>query len=121
MDELLARLRAADRRRTESAQAPVVRTADFVIDLAAHTVTTAGKGTVRLTPTEWHLLEVLVRHSGRLVAQRDLLHEVWGPAYGSESHYLRLFIAQLRRKLEPDPADPRYILTEPGMGYRFIT
>jgi two-component system, OmpR family, KDP operon response regulator KdpE len=118
MDEFLARLRAADRRRVETAQSPVVRTDHFLVDLASHTATVEG-AVVRLTPTEWHLLEVLVRHSGRLVGQRELLQEVWGPAYGTESHYLRLFIAQLRRKLEPEPSTPRYILTEPGMGYRF--
>jgi two-component system KDP operon response regulator KdpE len=74
---------------------------------------------VRLTPTEWQLLEVLVRNSGRLVSQRQLLHEVWGPGYETEGNYLRVFVAQLRRKLESDPSRPRYLLTEAGMGYRF--
>jgi two-component system KDP operon response regulator KdpE len=74
---------------------------------------------VRLTPTEWQLLEILVRHSGRLVSQRQLLAEVWGPQYETEGNYLRVYMAHLRRKLEPDPARPRYLLTEPGMGYRF--
>ena len=74
---------------------------------------------VHLTPTEWHVLEVLVRSPGRLVSQRQLLQEVWGPQYGTETNYLRLYLAQLRRKLEPEPSRPRYLLTEPGMGYRF--
>jgi two-component system KDP operon response regulator KdpE len=74
---------------------------------------------VRLTPTEWSLLELLVRHTGKLVAHRQLLLEVWGPAYEHETHYLRVYLAQLRRKLEPDPAHPRYLITEPGVGYRF--
>jgi two-component system KDP operon response regulator KdpE len=80
---------------------------------------TIGPAEVRLTPTEWHLLEVLVRNPGRMVAQRQLLQEVWGPAYEKETHYLRVYMAQLRRKLEPDPAHPAHLVTEPGMGYRF--
>ena len=80
---------------------------------------TRNSGEVRLTPTEWQLVEILVRHPGRLVSQRQLLQEVWGPKYQEETNYLRLFIAQIRRKLEPDPAHPRYFITEPGMGYRF--
>jgi len=120
MDELLARLRAALRRQAPDAAAPVVRTAAFTIDLAAKTASTAGAGAVRLTPTEWHLLEVLVRNSGRLVGQRQLLQEVWGPQYERETNYLRVYIAQLRRKLEADPSKPRHLLTEPGMGYRFV-
>jgi two-component system KDP operon response regulator KdpE len=119
MDELLARLRAAVRRAAPSgADQPVVATAHFTVDLAARRVTNAA-GDVRLTPTEWHLLEVLVRAPGRMVAQKQLLQEVWGPAYATESHYLRVYVAQLRRKLEPDPAHPVHLLTEPGMGYRF--
>ncbi|MGB8649667.1 MAG: response regulator [Mycobacteriales bacterium] len=119
MDELLARLRAAVRRAAPpSDQQPVVVTDHFTVDLAARRVTTSA-GEVRLTPTEWHLLEVLVRSPGRMVAQKALLQEVWGPAYASESHYLRVYVAQLRRKLEPDPAHPVHLLTEPGMGYRF--
>jgi two-component system KDP operon response regulator KdpE len=119
MDELLARLRAALRRAAPAAaEEPVVVTADFTVDLATARVTTPA-GDVRLTPTEWHLLEILVRHSGRLVPQKLLLTEVWGPAYGTESHYLRVYMAQLRRKLEPDPARPVHLLTEPGLGYRF--
>jgi two-component system KDP operon response regulator KdpE len=119
MDELLARLRAAVRRAAPALdEQPVVTTEHFSVDLAARRVTTAA-GEVRLTPTEWHLLEVLVRNPGRMVGQRQLLQEVWGPAYGTETHYLRVYVAQLRRKLEPDPAHPVHLLTEPGMGYRF--
>jgi two-component system KDP operon response regulator KdpE len=136
MDELLARLRAAVRRASPAPDEPVVATPDFTVDLAAKRVTRGGAAAVadgadgglddgpagpdiRLTPTEWQLLEVLVRAAGRLVTQRQLLQEVWGPQYESESNYLRVYIAQLRRKLEPEPSRPRYLLTEPGMGYRF--
>jgi two-component system KDP operon response regulator KdpE len=118
MDELLARLRAAVRRASPAPDEPVVITSDFTVDLAAKRVTRGGCD-VRLTPTEWQLLEVLVRHRDRLVTQRQLLQEVWGPQYQTESNYLRVFIAHLRRKLEPDPSQPRYLLTEAGMGYRF--
>jgi two-component system, OmpR family, KDP operon response regulator KdpE len=121
MDELLARLRAAVRRASPAPDEPVVKTPDFTVDLAAKRVhrDADGGGDVRLTPTEWQLLEILVRNRGRLVTQRQLLQEVWGPAYESESNYLRVYVAQLRRKLEPEPSHPRYLLTEPGMGYRF--
>jgi two-component system, OmpR family, KDP operon response regulator KdpE len=118
MDELLARLRAAVRRASPAPDEPVVVTPDFTVDLAAKRVIRDGTD-VRLTPTEWQLLEVLVRHAGRLVTQRQLLAEVWGPQYRHEANYLRVYAAQLRRKLEPDPSRPRYLLTEPGMGYRF--
>ncbi|MFC5910091.1 response regulator [Streptacidiphilus monticola] len=121
MDELLARLRAAVRRAAPAGpdgDAAVVATASFSVDLAAKRVR-KGDTDVRLTPTEWHLLEVLVRNSGRLVSQKQLLQEVWGPAYGTESNYLRVYMAQLRRKLEADPAHPVHFVTEPGMGYRF--
>jgi two-component system, OmpR family, KDP operon response regulator KdpE len=118
MDELLARLRAALRRGAPIEEVPVVTTDAFSVDLAARRVVRDGRD-VRLTPTEWHLLEILVRNCGRLVSQRQLLQEVWGPAYGRETNYLRVYLAQLRRKLEPDPARPRYLVTEPGMGYRF--
>ncbi len=121
MDELLARLRAAVRRASPAPDEPVVVTGDFTVDLAAKRVIRADSGDVRLTPTEWQLLEVLVRHRGRLVTQRQLLQEVWGPAYETESNYLRVYVAQLRRKLEPEPSRPRYLLTESGMGYRFRT
>jgi len=119
MDELLARLRAAVRRAAPAPDEPVVTTGDFTVDLAAKRVVRAGGGDIRLTPTEWQLLEILVRNRGRLVTQRQLLQEVWGPAYETESNYLRVYLAQLRRKLEPEPSQPRYLLTEPGMGYRF--
>jgi two-component system, OmpR family, KDP operon response regulator KdpE len=118
MDELLARIRAALRRSSPTESAPVVQTDAFTIDLAAKRATTTT-GEIRLTPTEWHLLETLVRNPETLVGQKQLLHEVWGPAYQTETNYLRVYMAQLRRKLEPDPAHPRYLLTEPGIGYRF--
>ena len=118
MDELLARLRAAVRRAAPAPDEPVVTTPDFTVDLAAKRVTRDGAD-VRLTPTEWQLLEILVRNRGRLITQKQLLQDVWGPSYGSESNYLRVYVAQLRRKLEPEPSRPRYLLTEPGMGYRF--
>ncbi|MES4903113.1 MULTISPECIES: response regulator [unclassified Streptomyces] len=121
MDELLARLRAAVRRAEPVGVADggaVVETEGFTVDLAAKKVNRGGKD-VRLTPTEWHLLEVLVRNTGRLVSQKQLLQEVWGPSYGTETNYLRVYMAQLRRKLEADPSHPRHFVTEPGMGYRF--
>jgi len=120
MDELLARLRAALRRSGADDQVPVVETASFAVDLAAKQARANGEP-VHLTPTEWHLLEVLIRNEGKLVPRTQLLQEVWGPAYETETNYLRVYLAQLRRKLEPDPAHPRYLLTEPGMGYRFIS
>lgn len=120
MDELLARIRVAVRRGTPApdAEPKMVTTDDFTVDFAARQVLRDGKS-VRLTPTEWALLEVLIRHVGKLVTQRQLLIDVWGPAYEEEIHYLRVYLAQLRRKLEPDPAHPRYLITEAGMGYRF--
>jgi two-component system, OmpR family, KDP operon response regulator KdpE len=119
MGELLARLRAALRREVdEEAELPIVETADFTIDLAVKRVMRAGVE-VKLTPTEWGIVDVMVRHQGKLVSQTQLLKEVWGPQYGAETNYLRVFIAQVRRKLEPQPSNPRYFLTEPGMGYRF--
>ena len=118
MGELLARIRAALRRDLAGADAPVVATDDFVVDLAAKRVVRDGEE-VRLTPTEWGLVETLVRNAGKLVGQRQLLQQVWGPEYGSETNYLRVHVAHIRRKLEPDPSRPRYFITEPGMGYRF--
>jgi two-component system KDP operon response regulator KdpE len=118
MDELLARIRAALRRAAPAADTSAVQTPAFTIDLAAKKVTRDEQG-IRLTPTEWQILEVLVRNAGKLVEQRRLLHEVWGPAYQKETNYLRVYLAQLRRKLEPDPSHPRYLITEPGIGYRF--
>ncbi len=120
MDELLARLRAALRRTSQAEDLPRVETKDFTIDLAAHEVLDRAGSAVRLTPTEWHVLEVLVRNEGKLVGQRQLLQEVWGPSYETETNYLRVYLAQLRRKLEPDPAHPVYLITEPGIGYRFV-
>lgn len=124
MDELLARMRAATRRAigSDPADAPTVGFGDITVDLAARQVTrTTGEGatTIHLTPTEWHLLEVLLRQPGRLLNQRYLLTEVWGAAYIDQPANLRLYIGQLRQKLEPNPGRPRYLITEPGMGYRF--
>ena len=119
MDELLARLRAAVRRAAPAPDEPVLTTGHFTVDLAAKRVVRADGGDIRLTPTEWQLLEILVRNHGRLVTQRQLLQEVWGPTYETESNYLRVYLAQLRRKLAPEPSRPRYLLTEPGIGYRF--
>ena len=127
MDELLARLRAAVRRATPAEEEPIVSTPDFTIDLGAKRVHRAAAGAdgdgggeeLRLTPTEWHLVEVLVRNQGKLVSQRQLLQEVWGPEYHDETAYLRVHMANVRRKLEPEPSRPRYFFTEPGMGYRF--
>jgi len=118
MDELTARLRAMLRRNTHTQGTPAIEFGDVVVDLATTRVTVHGRE-VRLTPTEWHLLAVLVRHPGKLLSQRQLLTEVWGPGHDTAQGNLRLYIAQLRRKLEPDPAHPRYLLTEPGVGYRF--
>ena len=120
MDELLARLRAALRRSSTDEDAPSVETPDFTIDLADKAVRGSDGDPIRLTPTEWHLLEVLARNEGKLVSQSQLLKEVWGPSYETESNYLRVYMAQLRRKLEPDPPHPRYLITEPGLGYRFV-
>ena len=119
MDELLARLRAAVRRAAPAVDDAVMTTADFSIDLAAKRVV-RGEAEVHLTPTEWGLIEILVRNEGKLVSQRQLLQDVWGPAYEKETNYLRVYLAGLRRKLEPDPSRPRYFITEPGMGYRFV-
>src|SRR4051794_3255706 len=124
MDELLARTRAVTRRAAGDEDNAVVRVGGVTVDLAARRVVRDGDGPeddrqIRLTPTEWSLLLVLLRHPGRLVSQRQLLHEVWGPAYNDETNYLRQYMAQLRRKLEPDSERPRYLVTEPGMGYRF--
>jgi two-component system KDP operon response regulator KdpE len=119
MGELLARLRAALRRAAPADEEAIVVTDDFTVDLAAKRVRNAAGDDVRLTPTEWAIVELLVRHPGKLIAQRQMLHEVWGPQYDTETNYLRVYLAQIRRKLEPDPARPRYFLTEPRMGYRF--
>jgi two-component system KDP operon response regulator KdpE len=118
VDELLARMRAALRRNSPASAAPILKTDAFTIDLAAKRVTTPH-GDIRLTPTEWGLLELLVRNPGKLVSHRQLLQEVWGPGYESETNYLRVYMAQLRRKLEMNPSRPEHLITEPGMGYRF--
>jgi two-component system KDP operon response regulator KdpE len=125
-DELLARLRAAVRRTEDAPLVPdatLVDTGDFSIDLLAKKVVQDGRD-VRLTPTEWHLLEILVTNPGRLITQKHLLQEVWGKevwgiSQSNKTNYLRVYMAQLRRKLERDPSHPRYLITEPGMGYRF--
>ncbi|WP_427134385.1 response regulator [Pseudarthrobacter sp. S9] len=119
LDELLARLRALLRRSIGPEQAPVITTDAFTVDLGKRRVLRDGQD-VRLTPTEWNMLEVLVRNPEKLITQQQLLSEVWGPAYAKETNYLRVYMAQLRRKLEPDTANPRHLLTEPGIGYRFL-
>lgn len=118
MDELLARLRAMTRRPTRDEDGPHVSFGDVLVDLAEHRVTRSGQP-VRLTPTEWQLLEVMVRNPGKLLGHAQLLQEVWGPGYETAHGNLRLYMAQLRRKLEPEPSRPVHLLNEPGMGYRF--
>jgi two-component system KDP operon response regulator KdpE len=118
VDELVARVRAVTRRASGGEEPPIVEVGDAVVDLQDHRVTKAGVD-VRLTPTEWQLLEILVRNPGRLIIQRDLIRAVRGPKYDDAAHYLRQYMAQIRRKLESDPARPRHLITEPGMGYRF--
>lgn len=120
IDELLARVRALTRRTTPApAEASVVRFGDAEVDLGSRLVTRAGKP-VRLTPTEWRILETLLRHPRLLVTRETLLTAVWGPTFQTDPSYLRLYLSQLRKKLEPVPAEPRYLLTEAGMGYRFV-
>ena len=119
IEELFARVRAVSRRPRAGDEAAVVQIGEHTVDLAGRAVTTGGGGSVRLTPTEWHVLEMLLRSPGRLITQRQILQEVWGPQYREETSYLRVYMTQLRRKLEPVPARPRYLITEPGMGYRF--
>jgi two-component system KDP operon response regulator KdpE len=118
MDELMARIRAALRRVQPGQDTAVVSTDHLTIDQSAKRIT-KDSADVRLTPTEWHLLEILVRNPGKIVGRKQLLTEVWGPAYVTETNYLRVYIAGLRRKLEHNPSNPRHILTEPGLGYRF--
>jgi two-component system, OmpR family, KDP operon response regulator KdpE len=118
INELLARLRASLRRHHPAPEEPVVETPDFSVDMVNRRVTRAGEP-VHLTPTEWQIVERLARNPGRLVTQRQLLQDVWGPQYETETNYLRVHLAAIRRKLEPDPGQPRYFLTEPGIGYRF--
>jgi two-component system, OmpR family, KDP operon response regulator KdpE len=119
VDELLARLRAAVRRSGKSRDQRTVRTDDFAVDLGTKAVTDRAGRPVHLTPTEWGVLETLVRANGLLVTTADLLTEVWGPGYETQANYLRVYVGQLRRKLEPDPSEPRYLITTPGLGYRF--
>ena len=119
VDELLARMRAALRRSAPSEEDAVVETDSFVIDLAAKRVTRDGTE-VRLTPTEWEIVELLARNPGKLISQRQLLQEVWGPQYERETNYLRVYLAQIRRKLEREPSRPRHFITEARMGYRFV-
>ena len=119
IEELLARLRAAARRSGAPVDAGVVRTPDFEVDLGRKKVLGRGGDEIHLTPTEWGVLEVLVRAGGLLVPGADLLREVWGPQYESQTNYLRVYLAQLRQKLEPDQSRPRYLITAPGLGYRF--
>jgi two-component system KDP operon response regulator KdpE len=116
-EELLARLRAVLRRRGDGEVGPRVEVGDLVVDIAKREVMRAGKE-VHLTPIEFDLLRVLAQNAGRLVTQRQLLREVWGPAYESETHYLRVHFTHIRAKIEDDPSDPRYVITEPGVGYR---
>jgi len=119
MNEFLARLRAALRRAAPTEQERVITTDDFEIDLGSKQIHQNGTE-LHLTPTEWQIVEVLARHRGKLVTQQQLLQQVWGPQYERETHYLRIYMSQIRRKLEPDPSRPRYFITEPGMGYRFV-
>jgi two-component system KDP operon response regulator KdpE len=118
MDELFARVRAAVRRAVVPEGSPKVVTPDFVIDFVAKQVR-RDDALVRLTPTQWHIVEVLVKNAGRLVTYEQLLREVWGPTYGKETNYLRVFMTQIRQKLEPEPSHPRYFITEPGIGFRY--
>lgn len=118
IDELLARLRALVRRAGSGPAEQIVTIGGATVDFAARRVT-RGSEDVRLTPTEWHLLEVLVRNPGVLLSQRRLLAEVWGPGYESARGNLRLYLAQLRKKLELNPSEPRHLINEPGLGYRF--
>ncbi|MDW5329694.1 response regulator [Plantactinospora sp. KLBMP9567] len=122
VDELLARIRAATRRHshgTEPTTNPTAQVGRHTVDLTTRTVTHDDGTDIRLTPTQWGVLEQLLRNPGKLITQRQLLHQVWGPEYQNETNYLRQYMAQLRRKLETDPARPRHLITEPGMGYRY--
>ncbi len=120
LDELLARLRALLRRSTEPMEVVTkVETSSFTVDLGKRQITKEGQD-VRMTPTEWNILDILIRNPDKLITQQQLLTEVWGPAYAKEANYLRVYMAQLRRKLEKEPGSPRHLITEPGMGYRFV-
>lgn len=123
VDELLARIRALTRRRPEAESSPVVQFGSVTVDVLAKSVSQERPGgqaqPIRLTPTEWQMLEILLRNEGKLVTRQTLLSEIWGSTHVTDSGYLRLYMSQLRKKLEPDPAHPQFLLTEPGMGYRF--
>ncbi|ADH66944.1 response regulator [Nocardiopsis dassonvillei] len=122
IDEFLARVRALTRRGACGDAEPLVRLGELTVDLSARTVTReggSGAEGVRLTPTEWRILEILMRHAGKLVTRQRLLADVWGSEHVTDTGYLRLYVSQLRKKLEPDPKAPRFLITEPGMGYRF--
>jgi two-component system KDP operon response regulator KdpE len=123
-DELLARVRALIRRQVGGEDIPLIRFGNVTVDLSSHRVTAGDSAErssyVRLTPTEWQILEMLVRNPGKLITRETLLTEIWGPNHITETGYLRLYLAQLRKKLEPEPSSPRYLITEPGMGYRFV-
>jgi len=122
VDELLARVRALTRRGVGGDAEPVVRVGDLTVDLSAKTVTRPGASgveVVRLTPTEWRLLEILIRHAGKLVTRQTLLSDIWGSEHVHDTGYLRLYVSQIRKKIEPEPKSPRFLITEPGMGYRF--
>jgi two-component system KDP operon response regulator KdpE len=124
MEEFLARVRAALRRgmaAEATGAAPIVETDHFHVDLSNKQVTRPDGTPIRLTPTEWHMVELLARHPGKLISARQLLQGVWGPSYQGETNSVRVHMAHIRSKLEPEPSQPRYILTEPGMGYRFLT
>jgi two-component system, OmpR family, KDP operon response regulator KdpE len=121
MEEFLARLRAAVRRGSAAAETehPVIETSAFTVDLRSKKVTREGVN-IHLTPTEWGILELLVRNEGKLIGHSEILNQVWGASYVTQTNYLRVYLASLRRKLEPDPTHPRHLLTEAGMGYRFV-
>ena len=121
MDELLARIRVLTRRigQDEVDEEPIVAFGSVWVDLAAHPVTRDGAN-VRLTPTEWRVLELLIRNEGRLVTRQTMLSQVWGSEHVTDTGYLRLYISQLRKKLEPEPSRPRYLITDAGMGYRLV-
>jgi two-component system, OmpR family, KDP operon response regulator KdpE len=119
IEELLARIRAVTRRNAGGETSPLVRVGGFLVDLARKSVHGPDDAEIRLTPIEWGILEILLRNPGKLISQKQLLTEVWGPSHIKETHYLRVYLASLRRKLEADPSRPRHLITEPGMGYRF--
>ena len=120
VDELLARVRALTRRMPQQEPSPVVRIGTVTIDLARGTAVGSDTGSIRLTPTEWQVMELLIRNAGKLVTRQTILRHIWGTEHVRDTGYLRLYLSQLRKKLEPDPTEPRYLLTEPGMGYRLV-